>query len=615
MEKHSLHIKNPELQTSSEVERAVKRKERHTGEKIPNNPRERIEAYMGRLGNIFLNPDKRKHERNMEMFRDKIYDALIIKPEQVPESYFELQKRAARERGQTVEEIPQNIRDQMIETVIADQKHSLDQWVDYLTSDDVAYPAWFKYFVWRNVIKLSQFDKTLGKFKTRTESTVAPYPDIYRAPLAKILDIYERAVEDKTKLKDPTVQADFSKRFSKLYAELISESLAVKIESREQIGGKWVKYDKGNQEEADKLFDSVQAKGTGWCIEGQTTARNYIKQGDFYVYYTYDKDNNPIQPRIAIQMNGSQIGQIRGIQEHQELEPIMSEVLEDKLEEFGPEADSYKKKNADMKKMTEIEKKTKSDKILAKDDLTFLYEIDSPIKGFGYEKDPRIAELKKNRNPEEDILVIFDCAREQIAHTSRDINENTKVFVGKLEPGIFDAIQQYNIEHVYTSFPEGEIRKETITIGGKTWQELEKEMRARNIKIGDYALDMMKSKEFKTLEQAEVGDYVRLKVDSLGLQGTPTTDQIYARANELGLDLCPTEVGPHYRLQYMNQPLGEYFCIAMKQIAARDGYPYVFSVYRGVDGLWLSYDWAEPAYQWRQGNGFVFRLRKKNLKS
>ena len=172
MEKHPLHLKNPELQTSPEVQRAVLREEQKTGEKVPNDPAERIEAYMDRLENIFLNPDERKRERNLEMFRDKIYDALIIKRENFPDSYFELQKRIARERGQAVEEIPENVREQMMDVAIEDQKASLDAWMDYLTSEDAVYPAWFKYFVWRNVTKLSQFDKERGEFKKRTDSTV-----------------------------------------------------------------------------------------------------------------------------------------------------------------------------------------------------------------------------------------------------------------------------------------------------------------------------------------------------------------------------------------------------------------------------------------------------------
>ena len=102
MEKHPLHLKTPELHSSPEVERAVKRKEdrakhknevlREDGqkgpllrEKIPNDPAKRIDAYMSRLENVFLNPDERKRERNLEMFRGKIYDALIIKRDNFPE--------------------------------------------------------------------------------------------------------------------------------------------------------------------------------------------------------------------------------------------------------------------------------------------------------------------------------------------------------------------------------------------------------------------------------------------------------------------------------------------------------------------------------------------------
>jgi len=80
MEKHPLHLKNPELQKSEEVQDAVEKQERLTGEKIPNNPNERIEAYLGRLEKIFLNPDERVRERNIEMLRPAIYENFLIKP-------------------------------------------------------------------------------------------------------------------------------------------------------------------------------------------------------------------------------------------------------------------------------------------------------------------------------------------------------------------------------------------------------------------------------------------------------------------------------------------------------------------------------------------------------
>ena len=420
-QKHPLHIKNPELQTSEEVQNAVEKQERLEGEKIPNDPAERIEVYMDRLENVFLNPDEEKRDRNLEMFRDKIYDVLIIKKENFPESYFELQKRIARERGQAVEEIPENVREQMMDVAIEDQKYSLDQWIDYLSSNDAVYPVWFKYYVWKNITKLSQFDKERGEFKKRTDSTVAPYPDIYREPLAQIADIYEKVKEDNKNLKEPEIREAFSKKFPALYAELTTKSLAASMEGREEIKGEWVKYKQGDNTASEKLFQSLEGKGTGWCTAGKSTAETQIQSGDFYVYYTNDVGGEPTQPRLAIRMTGdNKIGEVRGIQPHQGVEPIMQEVLDDKLQEFGEEADTYRKKSNDMKILTALDQKHESGQSLTKEDLTFLYEIDSKIEGFGYGKDPRIDELRKDRNIKEDLSFVLSIPQDKISITKEE---------------------------------------------------------------------------------------------------------------------------------------------------------------------------------------------------
>lgn len=129
---------------------------------------------------------------------------------------------------------------------------------------------------------------------------------------------------------------------------------------------------------------------------------------------------------------------------------------------------------------------------------------------------------------------------------------------------------------------------------------------------------MMKSKDFTTEKKPEPADLVRLKVGDLGFlkDENPTTDEIYKRIEDLGLELCPAETGPHYQLQQANQPLNEWIRIGMKQIADRGGDPCVFGVGRFADGLWLDDDWAFPEGGWRPGREFVFRLRKlKNLKA
>ncbi|HUC88917.1 MAG TPA: hypothetical protein VMR49_02705 [Candidatus Paceibacterota bacterium] len=610
MEKHPLHMKSPELQTSPEVNRAVVREERQTGEKMPNDPSERIEAYMDRLENVFLNPDEKKRERNLEMFRDKIYDAFIIKKENFPESYFELQKRIARERGQAVEEIPDNVREQMMDVAIEDQRASLNAWMEYLTSDDAMYPAWFKYFVWKNITKLSQFDKERGEFKKRTDSTVAPYPDIYREPLAQIADIYFKVKEDNKNLKEPEVREAFSQKFPSLYAELISKSLAASMENREEVKGEWKKYQQGQSGDAEQLFESLEGKGTGWCTAGKSTAETQIENGDFYVYYTNDSNGEPTQPRLAIRMEGdNRIGEVRGILPHQGVEPIMQEALDEKLQDFGTEADAYRKKSGDMKILTALDQKREQEEPFTKDDLVFLYEINSSIEGFGYQTDPRIAELRAGRNTEEDMLVIFACTKEEIAHVPSQITKDTKAYVGQLEPGIFQRLPE-GLEHVYTSFPDKKIRRENVEIGGKTAEQLIAEMEAAHINISDYAKSMMKNRDFIPGKKREEATLIRLTVADLGFKTSATTDQIYERAQTLGLELCPPDTGPNYRLKYRNQPLNEWVRIGMKQIADSGGYPFVFRLVRDGDGLWLDNYWATPGLEWHPDSEFAFRLRK-----
>jgi hypothetical protein len=67
-------------------------------------------------------------------------------------------------------------------------------------------------------------------------------------------------------------------------------------------------------------------------------------------------------------------------------------------------------------------------------------------------------------------------------------------------------------------------------------------------------------------------DLVVLYVFELGLgeQGASLKD-IYARAKSLGFALCPPEVGPQLRLQYLEQPPGEVLHIAMEPIERYDG--------------------------------------------
>ncbi len=615
MEKHPLHLKIPDLQTSDEVVEAVEKKERLAsidGEKVKlqNDPSIRIEAYMDRLENIFLNSDERVRERNLEMLHDDIYDAFIIKPDEVPESYFKLQQQVARERGQAVEEIPEETRKQMIETIIKDQKHSLDNWINYLTSEDAVYPTWFKYFVFRNITKLSQYDKALGKFKSRNDNTTAPYPDVYREPLAQLCDVYEKVKADNKNLKDPEIQELFSRKFPTVYAELITKSLSASMEGREEVKGEWVKYEQGKAGEAEKLYKSLEEKGTGWCTAGLSTSEVQINSGDFYVYYTYDKSGAPTQPRIAIRMNGhDKIGEVRGIQKHQSLEPVMNDILEAKLKEFGPEADRYKQKTEDMRKMTEIEKKTERGITLTRDELEFLYEIDHKIEGFGYDRDPRIDEIRSQRNPLSDAPFIFNCKTEEIALNKELINENTKAYIGPWTPEVCRLLPK-TVKYAYEKFPDTPLFMKTIEtdLNIQTPEQAEKAILDKGYKINDYAKQILQKTPFS--KEKISYKLVEFSVKQLGFPNGAKLKEIYSKAIELGLEICPAEVGPLLRLQYANQPTDNYLRIAMEPISGADGDPELFRVYRYGSASWLDDDDGDPDGVWRGNDRFVFVSRK-----
>lgn len=258
-----------------------------------------------------------------------------------------------------------------------------------------------------------------------------------------------------------------------------------------------------------------------------------------------------------------------------------------------------------MKRLTTIGEKIAKGQELVKDDLIFLYEIESPIEGFGYQKDPRIKELRDQRNPEEDAPIVLDCQKEEIAHSQSDINENTKAYIGPLFPNIF----QLNLEHIYTSFPEGKIRKMEAEIGGQSKEDLIKEIKAK-FKVSDYAESMLKNADFTVSQEKENLTLIRLKVQDLGFSSGATTKEIFEKAEELGLELCPAETGPQLRKQYLNQPLNEWLRIAMKPIPGSDGDPSVFILGRYGGGLWLSFDWTGPDNRWIPGSEVVFRLRQ-----
>jgi hypothetical protein len=74
----------------------------------------------------------------------------------------------------------------------------------------------------------------------------------------------------------------------------------------------------------------------------------------------------------------------------------------------------------------------------------------------------------------------------------------------------------------------------------------------------------------------------------LGFQtDTASLAAIYARAQHLGFGLAAAEVAPQLRLQYFDQPIGEFLIVGMEPIKTWNGEPVILTVANGGAGLIL----------------------------
>ena len=81
----------------------------------------------------------------------------------------------------------------------------------------------------------------------------------------------------------------------------------------------------------------------------------------------------------------------------------------------------------------------------------------------------------------------------------------------------------------------------------------------------------------------------------LGFDSSATTEEIYTRANELGLGLCPAEVGPQLRWQYSDQPKNKWLFVAMESIEISIANFHVFGLMHDEEGCWLFTNPCRPS--------------------
>jgi hypothetical protein len=149
-----------------------------------------------------------------------------------------------------------------------------------------------------------------------------------------------------------------------------------------------------------------------------------------------------------------------------------------------------------------------------------------------------------------------------------------------------------------------------ISLGSyQTVGALRDALKARDILIGDLADQMLAQPSFDVSSTVTSIDLMILTVAQLGL-GPSSFMTIHAHATKMGLDLCPPEVGPQLRLQYLAQKVGEYLVIGMKPLLTARGIEVCFVVGNGGAGLLLIGRLAASDLSVSPRSRFVFARRR-----
>ncbi|MFA6518976.1 MAG: hypothetical protein WCV93_05015 [Candidatus Shapirobacteria bacterium] len=390
--------------------------------------------------------------------KEALHGLCVIRPENVPESHFDLMRRVAEERGAGWNlNIPQAEREAEINAIIHRQTESLDRWVDFLISPSCSYPDWLKYYILRGVVGLGRYDQENDRFTKRSKTTVANFPDLNANALNRVAKgLVDRYVEG-VSTGDTDLDGLIGKGtgFGILYAYEIKKEKDVNPE-QDPTTGEWKKFSKGSAPEP--LINLITNRGTGWCTE--TRAGGQLEKGDFYVYCTADELGEKVKPRIAIRTERGMVAEVRGIGVMQNLEDEMSLVAEEFVRNL-PGGGQYEQRFKDTQRVTGIMAKLKSKEPLGRDELRFMYEIDRPIIGFGeHDVDPRVYWDFQNNSTidhKNNFASIFGCRPDQVVSELERLDESTVVFESSLMDLSSVATSHPNLRCVYynTSFENG----------------------------------------------------------------------------------------------------------------------------------------------------------------
>jgi len=194
--------------TEPEIERSAEK------QKSGQKPEDKIEDYIETVQTV-LQPEQKadgtidRGERNLALLqehKEQLYEeyGVITSDEKLRNNtgYWRSQVRIAEQQGRLGElptdengepYIPEETKEQHIQTIQEEQRESFDSWVNYIASSDSNYiPSWAIVWALKGVLQSGKYDYEKGEFRKRDKKSTEPYPELNQEALAQCVDALQK---------------------------------------------------------------------------------------------------------------------------------------------------------------------------------------------------------------------------------------------------------------------------------------------------------------------------------------------------------------------------------------------------------------------------------------
>jgi hypothetical protein len=140
--------------------------------------------------------------------------------------------------------------------------------------------------------------------------------------------------------------------------------------------------------------------------------------------------------------------------------------------------------------------------------------------------------------------------------------------------------------------------KEVAMKGLKVWKEIQTGgyrskghllhcLRCSNFKISNGACDVIDQKSFNLLKEKEIIKLAFFPIADLGFHKGSWYEDIFNKAKEYGLYLCPVETALLLRLAYPDQPIGQKIIVAHEPIIDSSENSSILGISRDNHNKWI----------------------------